>query len=115
MSKSKLKPLQLESLKVTCMSSDCDNDLHCFKATRAMKDADEVGRCRSCGINLVDWERVHQQDLTDVQYTFEALKHEMIRHHFWHVEIDQKAINYTYCISGISRCNLRGGNHLRVR
>ena len=76
------------------MSSDCDNDLHCFKATRAMKDADEVGRCRSCGINLVDWERVHQQDLTDVQYTFEALKHEMIRHHFWHVEIDQKAINY---------------------
>ena len=85
---------QLEPLKVTCTSSDCDNDLHCFKATRQMKKADEVGQCRSCGIELVDWDRIHQQDLSDAEYTFEALKHELIRHHFWHVEIDQKAINY---------------------
>lgn len=85
---------QLEPLKVTCTSSDCDNDLHCFKATRQMKKADEVGQCRSCGIELVDWDRIHQQDLTDAEYTFEALKHELIRHHFWHVEIDQKALNY---------------------
>ena len=90
----KLQPLQLEPLKVTCTSSDCKNDLHCFKATREMKSANEVGRCRSCGIDFVDWARVHEQDVTDIQYTFEALKHEMIRHHFWHVEIDQKAINY---------------------
>jgi len=90
----KLKPLELEPLKVTCTSSDCDNDLHCFKATREMKSNDEIGNCRSCGADLVDWGRVFQHDLTDAQYTFDALKFEMIRHHFWHVEIDQKAINY---------------------
>ena len=86
--------LTLEPLKVTCTSSDCDNDLHCFKATRQMVVANEVGACRTCGAKLVDWNRVHRKDLADVPYTFEALKYEMIRHHFWHVDIDQKAVNY---------------------
>ena len=85
---------QLEPLKVTCTSSDCESGLHCFKATRQMKAKDEIGKCRSCGVDFVDWDRIHQQNLNDVEYTFDALKHEMIRHHFWHVEIDQKAINY---------------------
>jgi hypothetical protein len=59
-----------------------------------MKAADKAGTCRTCGAKLVDWERVHRNDLADVQYTFESLKYEMIRHYFWHVEIDQKAVNY---------------------
>jgi hypothetical protein len=37
---------------------------------------------------------VHQQDLADVAHTFASLKRELIRHHFWHVPIDQKAVNY---------------------
>ena len=80
----------LEPLKVTCTSSDCESDLHCFKATRQMKAKDAIGQCRSCGVDFVDLDRIHQQNLNDVEYTFDALKHEMIRHHFWHVEIDQK-------------------------
>lgn len=91
--RAKLK-LTLEPLKVTCTSSDCDNDLHCFRATKQMVVADEVGACRACGAELIDWQRVHEQDLMDVGYTFDAIKYEMIRHHFWHVEIDQKAVNY---------------------
>jgi len=59
-----------------------------------MKANDETGKCRSCGIEFVDWDRIHKQDPNDAEYTFQALKHEMIRHHFWHVEIDHKAINY---------------------
>jgi len=89
-----LKKLALEPLKVTCTSSDCDNNLHCFSATKEMVETDAVGACRSCGAKLVDWERVHDKDLTDVRYTFDALKFEMIRHHFWHVTIDPKAVNY---------------------
>ena len=91
---SKLKQLILEPLKVSCTSSDCDNELHCFRATKKMKATNEVGACRACGAKLVDWNRVHKKDVADVQYTFEALKYEMIRHHFWHVDIDQKAVNY---------------------
>lgn len=81
----------LEPLKVTCTSADCDDNLHCFKFhSRKMKDGDR-GTCRYCGVSLVDWTRVHARDASDITHTVEALKHEFIRHHFWHVEIDEKA------------------------
>lgn len=91
---SKPKKPSLEPLKITCTSSDCQNNLHCFKATRAMKKADSAGPCRDCGAELVDWSRIHKQDSRDAAYTFESLRRELIRHKFWHVEIDEKAINY---------------------
>lgn len=87
--KSKLKPL-----KVKCTSSDCGNGLHCFLATRKMVKENTNGRCRSCGISLVDWDRVHGRKLQDVAYTFNALKREYVRHLFWHIDIDIKAENH---------------------
>jgi hypothetical protein len=81
-------------LKITCTSSDCDSGLHCFKATTKMKARNEGGRCRECGADLIAWERLYSRDLQDVEHTFKALKHELIRHHFWHKPIDQKAINH---------------------
>ena len=82
-----------EPLKVSCTSSDCDNDLHCFKAARSMSKTDR-GKCRTCNADLVDWDRVHNRSIRDVEYTFGVLKYEMIRHHFFHAEIDQRAINH---------------------
>jgi hypothetical protein len=93
----------LEPLDIHCTSSDCENGLHCFRQTRKMAKANISGsgglnglggQCRSCGATLVDWSRVYKRDLSDVAYTFTALKYELMRHHFWHVEIDQKAINH---------------------
>jgi len=52
------------------------------------------GRCRACGAELINWGRVHKRDPADATYTFAALKYELIRHHFWHVEIDYKAVNH---------------------
>jgi hypothetical protein len=80
----------LQPLKIACTSSDCGNDLHCFKRTRKMSLA-EVGRCRSCGADLIDWERVRRRDPADADFTFRSLRHELVRHHFWHVEIDEEA------------------------
>jgi hypothetical protein len=57
-----------------------------------MKTANEVGACRTCGAQLIDWDRVHRQDLTDVTNTFTSLRLELIRHHFWHVLLDDKAV-----------------------
>jgi hypothetical protein len=86
---------ELKPLKLKCTSTDCNNNLHCFKQDQRRKEINKLyGKCRDCGAELVDWERVHKRDLNDVKYTFEALKHENIRHHFWHVEIDQKALNH---------------------
>lgn len=89
-----LNPLVLKPLKVKCTDTDCQKDLHCFKATAKMKKAGEAGVCRECGADLIDWKRLHKRDKTDINYTFECLKSELIRHHFWHVEIDEKATNY---------------------
>jgi len=81
-------------LEITCTSSACDQGLHCFKSTEAMRKRSEDGRCRACGASLVDWNRVHQRDELDLAYTFNALKLEMIRHHFWHIPIDEHAVNH---------------------
>jgi len=87
-------PLELIPLKITCTSSDCESDLHCFKATRKLVKENRAGVCRSCGLDLIDWHRIHQRDAGDVQFTFEQLRHELIRHHFWHLEFDERAIQH---------------------
>jgi len=84
----------LAPLKVTCTRSDCENGLHCYLATAKMVKQDTAGRCRACGISLVDWERVHARNVSDVAFTFECMRTEFIRHHFWHIEIDDAAIEH---------------------
>lgn len=82
----------LKPLKITCTSTDCKNNLHCFRPTRKMKSTNQEGICRTCGAKLFDMERIHERNFGDVDYTFTSLKFELIRHYFWHVDIDQKAI-----------------------
>jgi hypothetical protein len=88
------KIIQLQPLEIKCTSTNCENGLHCFKQNRKKKVADQFGQCYSCGIDLVDWSRVKKRDLSDVKYTFTALKYELFRHYFWHLEIDQRAVNH---------------------
>jgi hypothetical protein len=52
------------------------------------------GPCRSCGVDLVDWDRVTRRDLADAAHTFEELRKERIRHYFWHIEIDERATRH---------------------
>ena len=80
-------------LEIKCTNSDCDNDLHCFKRARKMTPA-QVGTCRACGVDLVNWQRLHRRDLADAAHTFEALQHEWIRHHFFHQPIDDHAVRH---------------------
>lgn len=84
----------LEPLNVSCIDSDCDNGLHCFKFHSRKMEPKDRGKCRSCGADLIDWSRVHRRDIDDVEYTFNALKHELIRHHCWHIGIDERAIRH---------------------
>ena len=86
------KPKQLQPLKVTCTSTDCEHGLHCFR--RKTRKAPLHGPCRECGVELVDWPRVHSRKLDDIGHTVQALQQERIRHHFWHVEIDPRAVNH---------------------
>ncbi len=81
---------ELAPLAISCTHSDCGSGLHCFRKTRQMAP-DQVGRCRSCGTELVDWQRVYQRNPRDAAFTFQALKSEWIRHQFWHMPIDEVA------------------------
>ncbi|MFH2111159.1 MAG: DUF4186 family protein [Candidatus Bathyarchaeota archaeon] len=80
--------------KIRCTSTDCKNDLHCFKRVGPKKDETyRLGVCKDCGADLIDWTRLDKKDLGDVNYTVKALKYEFFRHHYWeHIEIDEKAI-----------------------
>jgi hypothetical protein len=78
-------------LKISCTSTDCKNNLHCFKAHRKMAEKDH-GKCRECGADLIDWTRVHLRNIGDAEHTFAALKHELVRHHFFHKTIDDGAV-----------------------
>jgi hypothetical protein len=80
-------------LAISCTSVDCDNDLHCFKKLQKMRQ-DQLGHCRVCDADLIDWDRIHKRDLKDVSHTFKMLKHELIRHHFFHVVIDGHAVRH---------------------
>lgn len=80
-------------LDIKCTSTDCENDLHCFKQLKKM-GPDQRGKCRACGADLIDWNRVHRRDTTDVAHTFAALKRELIRHHFFHRPVDDGAMRH---------------------
>ena len=113
MSESKRKR-QREPLGITCKSTKCKEGLHCFlDAPRNRRQAQDASsathtqqgngsvptepksrRCWKCGADLVDWNRVYKHNVQDAAYTFQCLKFETIRHHFWHIPIDQNAINH---------------------
>ena len=80
-------------LDIRCTSTDCENDLHCFKQLKRMTP-DERGKCRACGADLIDWERIHRRDNADAAHTFSALKYELIRHHFFHRPVDNIAMRH---------------------
>lgn len=86
-------PPKLEPLKLSCTRTDCEQGLHCFRESKR-RAKHPAGSCQECGATLVDWQRLRQRDPTDIAHTFETLRTEWIRHHFWHTEINERAKNY---------------------
>jgi hypothetical protein len=85
-------PGKKEPLKISCSNHDCERELHCY--SRTIRGAPKVakGACKACGAETVDWKRVRRRALNDVSFTFDALKHEWIRHHFFHAQFDEVAL-----------------------
>ena len=83
----------LPAIKVTCTSTDCSNDEHCYLQKRKVEGAHVFGPCRDCGTAApFDIARVRRQDLKDIDYTFAALKNEKIRSHYWTLPFDEDAL-----------------------
>jgi hypothetical protein len=82
----------LPHLKVTCTSTDCENDLHCYLQKRTNAGIPVFGPCRECRSDpTFDIERIRRRDPGDIKYTFRALRHELIRSHMWRKPFDADA------------------------
>jgi len=86
--------LRFDQVKITCTTTMCEADLHCFKLTKTLAKSHSPGSCRQCGLVLVSLERTAVRDLSDIDATFAALQRECIRHYFWHVPFGQHALDY---------------------
>src|SRR5258708_3035550 len=84
------KKLAFELLDIKCETTDCDEGFHCFKPAKG----EAATGCRECGIELVDWPRIHAHDLRDATYTLESMCHEMIRYICWTSKMTPHALNY---------------------
>ena len=80
--------------KVTCTRSDCERDLHTFLRKYPRGQSYRNGKCRDCGVDLIDWHRLDQLDLSDVGNTVACLERELIRHRYWHTSLDGKAVSH---------------------
>ena len=81
--------------KLTCSSYDCDNELHSFRTWRPKKGTTYRNEyCRACDADLVDWHRIDKKNLGDIDYTFTSLRYELFRHHYWHKEFDERALEH---------------------
>jgi hypothetical protein len=106
------EPDDIEPLGMTCTSADCGNGLHCFLPKDRKNTGCHGGPCRYCGAELVDWKRINRISFDDIDYVFEALQHERIRHWYWHKPIDQRALDHA-AKKGLSGMRLAAEKRIR--
>lgn len=82
----------LPSVKITCTSVACGEDLHCFLQKKRTGNLPHYGPCRACGAERVDWERAHRRDFGDIDVLFTELRQEVIREHMWTKPFDNDAV-----------------------
>ena len=86
------KPIsELKPFEVKCSDTRCNEGFHYYTSKVAPKDG-KIGDCKQCGDDSIDWKRIHRRDSNDLEYTFDSLKKELLRHVCWVNDIDPKAI-----------------------
>ena len=89
----------LVPLRIACVMSSCAHGRHCLNYLRRSpkgRDMTKPGHCRDCGAFVValpvaDGRRYGNPD--ELVQTCLAQQNELIRAHYWHVPIDQWAMN----------------------
>ncbi len=98
--------------KMSCKSTDCANNLHCFQQDKQNSKPVAGGKCRECGADLVDWSRVQKRNPLDAAYTFSILRLEHIRHQHFHHPLTDQERNYA---KRKGRVGTRGVAEKRIR
>ncbi|HVW98675.1 MAG TPA: DUF4186 family protein [Mucilaginibacter sp.] len=83
----------LTVLDISCGTTKCSDDFHCYSQKKSsLKKFGEERVCKECGVDLIDWERIHKNDLNDSEFVFQQMRSEIIRHVFWHTSIQNDAL-----------------------
>jgi|SRR5882724_1007784 len=92
----RLKKTRPKLLGIVCGRTDCKRELHCFsdRQSAQIRTRSADGRCRDCGVQLVDWDMVRVRDLRTVGAKFECFQREWIRHFFFHVPVTPRIEKY---------------------
>lgn len=69
--------------KMTCKSTKCEDDLHCFRKKRAKPETLVGTGCHACQKEMVDWKLAYTRDISKVDQLFSQMRHELIRDRFW--------------------------------
>jgi hypothetical protein len=83
----------LKDLQLTCKSTKCKDELHCFQMTKkSIKEFGKTGVCRDCGEGDIDWKRLFKKDINDKEFIVFSLQKELFRYAYWNSKIDSEAI-----------------------
>jgi hypothetical protein len=104
-----------DKVKITCKSTDCDNDKHCYRPKRGQwKDDGIRGECQVCGDTSVDMSVTRALDASDPDAIFAELGREFIRDRFLHACIDEKGRRQIRR-EGVAGLKARARRHLQSR
>lgn len=106
-----LKKRRPKSLGLKCSRTNCPKDLHCFDPW-GRNVTTPFAPCTTCGIELTKWETMHTRELGTAAGKFVLLKHEWIRHFFFHVPITARIEHYAR-IHGVQGLAQKGLDQLR--
>lgn len=88
-----IKVEQLTIDDIVCGTTKCEDGFHCYSQRKSsLRKFKQERACKECGVDLVDWARVHKNDIKDLDFVFEKMQTEIIRHVFWHTPIEDEAI-----------------------
>ncbi len=74
-------------------NSECASGLHNYHKSKH-HNAKGYPVCSACGVDVIDWERLHLRDIQDADYTISQLKTDLLRYAWWTKEFDQQAKNH---------------------
>lgn len=83
----------MKPLKIKCSTTDCPIDLHWFRKNAQNNEGKAYGPCNDCGAERINWEQPHARRIEEAETIICQLQFEYIRHHYWHLPLEQKAIN----------------------
>lgn len=92
-------PKTLKKKAIMCSTTKCEEDMHLFKTNMRKKAAKlekmtyRSAGCICCNKELVDWERIDERNLDDVEYLFNRLKLEAWRKKYWEIDVEENDLD----------------------